>query len=281
MGGVLILKSKISNLFIKIVLVIIGISFIFPLFWMLTMSFKSKSEVYDNPFGLPQKWIFTNYGEALKKFNFFTYFSNSLIYTIATIIITIILGSMFAYCVSRMRWKFKDLALSYTSLGLIVPVQVVIIPIFILQRQLGIRNTYWGLILPYAAFALSSCILMLYAFFRTLPKELEEAACMDGCNIYQCYFKIILPIVKPALATQCVLIFMNTWNEFFLSFILVGKDQLKTLSVGLLGFFVSIGVSDWGQIGAAMIISSIPTVIVYLISSEHIENALTAGSILK
>ena len=275
------MKNKISTLLIKIILVILGISFVFPLFWMLTMSFKSKDEVYNNPFGLPQKWIFTNYGEALKKFKFLTYFSNSLIYTIGTIIITIMLGSMFAYCVSRMEWKFKDLALSYTSLGLIIPVQVVIIPIFMLQRQLGIKNTYWGLILPYSAFALSSCILMLYAFFRSLPKELEEAACMDGCNIYQCYFKIILPIVKPALATQCVLIFMNTWNEFFLSFILVGKDQLKTLSVGLLSFFVSIGVSDWGQIGAAMIISSIPTVIVYLISSEQIENALTAGSILK
>ncbi len=275
------MKKKISSFVIKIMLVLIGLSCIFPLFWMLTMSFKSKDEVYSNPFGLPQHWVFTNYGEALKKFHFFTYFFNSIIYTVGTIVITLLLGCMFAYCVSRMEWKFKSLALSYCSLGLIVPVQVVIIPIFILLKQLGLKNTYFGLILPYSAFALSSCILMLYAFFRTLPKELEEAACMDGCNIYQCYFKIILPIVKPALATQCVLIFMNTWNEFFLSFILVGKDQLKTLSVGLLNFFVSIGVSHWGQIGAAMIISSIPTVLIYLFSSEQIENALTAGAILK
>lgn len=275
------MKKKISSFVIKIMLVLIGLSCIFPLFWMLTMSFKSKDEVYSNPFGLPQHWVFTNYGEALKKFHFFTYFFNSVIYTVGTIVITLLLGCMFAYCVSRMEWKFKSLALSYCSLGLIVPVQVVIIPIFILLKQLGLKNTYFGLILPYSAFALSSCILMLYAFFRTLPKELEEAACMDGCNIYQCYFKIILPIVKPALATQCVLIFMNTWNEFFLSFILVGKDQLKTLSVGLLNFFVSIGVSHWGQIGAAMIISSIPTVLIYLFSSEQIENALTAGAILK
>lgn len=275
------MKSKISSLIIKVILVLIGLSCVFPLFWMLTMSFKSRDEVYNNPFGLPQHWVFTNYGEALKKFHFFTYFLNSLIYTVGTVLITLLLGSMFAYCVSRMEWKYKNLALSYCSLGLIVPVQVVIIPIFIILKQIGIKNTYLGLILPYSAFALSSCVLMLYAFFRGLPKELEEAACIDGCNIYQCYFKIILPIVKPALTTQCVLIFMNTWNEFFLSFILVGKEQLKTLSVGLLNFFVSIGVSHWGQIGAAMIISSLPTVLVYLFSNEQIENALTAGAILK
>jgi raffinose/stachyose/melibiose transport system permease protein len=275
------MKSKITSLIIKGILILIGLSCVFPLFWMLTMSFKSRDEVYNNPFGLPQHWVFTNYGEALKKFHFFTYFLNSLIYTVGTVLITLLLGSMFAYCVSRMEWKYKNLALSYCSLGLIVPVQVVIIPIFIILKQIGIKNTYLGLILPYSAFALSSCILMLYAFFRGLPKELEEAACIDGCNIYQCYFKIILPIVNPALTTQCVLIFMNTWNEFFLSFILVGKEQLKTLSVGLLNFFVSIGVSHWGQIGAAMIISSLPTVLVYLFSNEQIENALTAGAILK
>lgn len=274
-------KNKILDILFKVILVLVGLTFVFPLFWMLSMSFKSKHEVYDNPFGMPKYWIFTNYGEALKVFNFWTYFFNSLIYTVGTILITIILGSMFAYCVSRMDWKFKGTALSYTSLGLIVPVQVVIIPIFKILNGMGIKNTYLGLILPYSAFALSSCILMLYAFFRTLPKELEEAACMDGCNIYQCYFKIILPIVKPAFVTQCILIFMNTWNEFFLAFIIVGKDNLKTLSIGLLNFFVSIGVSDWGQIGAAMIIASLPTVIVYLFSSEQIENALTAGSILK
>lgn len=245
------------------------------------MSFKSKDEVYNNAFGLPEKWIFTNYGDALKKFNFPTYFTNSMIYTIGTVLITLLLGSMFAYGVCRMEWKFKSLALNYISLGLIVPVQVVIIPIFILLRQLGLKNTYFGLILPYSAFALSSCVLMLYAFYRSMPRELEEAACMDGCTIYQCYFKIIFPIVRPALVTQCVLIFMNTWNEFFLSFTLVGRDQLKTLSVGLLNFFVSIGVSDWGQIGAAMIITSIPTVVVYMIGSEQIENAITAGAILK
>lgn len=269
------------KLLVNAIMIVIGISFLFPMYWMINISFKTKSEVYDNPFGLPKQWVFNNYGDALQKFNFFRYLSNSLIYSVCTMIITILLGSMFAYCISRMNWKYKGFALSYISLGLIVPAQVVIIPILIMTRNMGLKGTHLSLILPYSAFALSSCVLMLYAFFRSLPMELEEAACIDGCNIYQTYFRIILPAIKPAIATQCVLIFMNIYNEFFLAFILGAEDKIRPLTVGLLNFFVSIGVSHWGQIGAAMIITSLPTIIVYIIGNEQIENALTAGAILK
>lgn len=273
--------KKTGNKLVSIIMIIIGGSFVFPLFWMLGLSFKSKSEVYDNPFGLPREWIFNNYPDVLSGYKFFSYILNSAIYTVGAIVLTIILGSMLAYSLSRMNWKHGKYALNYISLGLIIPVQVVIIPLYMLVRQIGIKNTYLGLIIPYAAFAISSCVLMLYAFFRTLPKELEEAAYLDGCNVYQSFWKIILPTVKPAIATQCVLLFMNTWNEFFLAFIIAGKDSLRPLTVGLLNYFVSIGSTHWGQIGAAMIISSLPTIIIYLIGNEQIENALTAGAILK
>lgn len=275
------LKNSKIKILANIFMVVLGLTFLFPMYWMIVMSFKSKSEVYTNPFGLPIEWVFNNYGDALEKFNFIRYFTNSIIYSASTILITIFLGSMLAYCLSRMNWKRKNLALSYISMGLIVPAQVVIIPILIMVKDMGLKGTHLGLILPYSAFALSSCVLMLYAFFRTLPKELEEAACIDGCNIYQTFFRIIVPIIKPALATQCVLIFMNVYNEFFLAFILAADDKIRPLTVGLLNFFVSIGVSHWGQIGAAMIITSLPTVIVYMIGNEQIENALTAGAILK
>ncbi|NLM10308.1 MAG: carbohydrate ABC transporter permease [Clostridiaceae bacterium] len=269
------------KILVNTVMILIGISFLFPLYWMLNISFKSKSEVYDNPFGLPKQWVFNNYRDALEKFSFLRYLSNSIIYSVGTIVLTVFLGSMLAYCISRMNWKFKGLALSYISMGLIIPVQVVIIPLLIMTRNFGLRGSRMSLILPYSAFALSSCVLMLYAFFRSLPKELEEAACIDGCNVYQSYFRIVLPVIKPAISTQCVLIFMNTYNEFFLAFILGAEDKIRPLTVGLLNFFVSIGVSHWGQIGAAMIITSLPTILVYAIGNEQIENALTARVALK
>lgn len=259
----------------------IGLSFLFPLYWMLNISLKAKSEVYDNPFGLPQAWAFHNYPDAMAQFTFLPYLANSLIYTVSTIAITILLGGMLAYAVTRLNWRLKGFAMSYIATGLIVPVQVVIIPILIMVREMGIKGTHLGLILPYAAFALPSCVLMMGAFFRGLPRELEEAACMDGCSIYRAFFSIILPITKPAIATQCALIFMNTYNEFFLAFILGAEDKIRPLTVGLLNFFISIGVSHWGQIGAAMIIVSVPTVLVYLLANEQIEKALTAGAILK
>lgn len=275
------MKKNRLKVLANVFMVLLGISFLFPMYWMVNLSFKSKSEVYDNPFGLPKDWVFNNYGDALEKFSFLRYLSNSLIYSISTIVLTVLFGGMFAYCLSRMKWKYRGLALSYISMGLIIPAQVVIIPILIMVRNLGLKGTHFSLILPYSAFALSSCVLMLYAFFRGLPKELEEAACIDGCNIYQTYFRILMPVVKPAIATQCVLIFMNTYNEFFLAFILAAEDRIRPLTVGLLNFFVSIGVSHWGQIGAAMIITSLPTILVYMIGNEQIENALTAGAILK
>ncbi|MDF2596855.1 MAG: binding-protein-dependent transport system inner rane component [Clostridia bacterium] len=275
------MRQKIGDYLIKIVLFILGCSFLFPLFWMLNLSFKSKSEVYNNPFGLPQEWVFSNYGEALKTFDFFKYLNNSFIYTLGTALITIFLGSMLAYCVSRMQWRFADHVILYLTMGLIIPVQVVVIPLYMMIDTFGLKGSRMSLILPYASFALASCVLMLNAFFRGLPKELEEAASIDGCNVYQCFFQIILPIVKPALATQFVLIFMSTWNEFFLAFILAGKESLRPLPVGLLSFFTSIGVSHWGLIGAAMIMCSIPTVIVYCFGNKQIENSLTAGAVLK
>lgn len=275
------MNQKIGKIISGILLSLLGLSFLFPLYWMLNISFKSRSEVYDNPFGLPQQWVFNNYGDALQKFKFLQYLANSLIYSFSTILVTVFFGSMLAYAISRMNWKFKGFAMSYIAMGLVVPVQVVIIPILIMVRGIGLKGTHLGLILPYAAFALSSCVLMMSAFFRGLPRELEEAACMDGCNIYQTYFRIILPVTKPAIATQCALIFMNIYNEFFLAFILGAEDKIRPLTVGLLNFFVSIGVSHWGQIGAAMIIVSLPTILIYLVANEQIENALTAGAILK
>jgi ABC-type sugar transport system, permease component len=274
------IKLKVPDLLIKVFLILLGLSFIYPLVWMLTLSFKNKDEVFGNPFGLPKVFDGLNYFEAVKTSNFIRMFSNSVIYSVATVILVIFVSSMFAYCTSRMKWRFSKASMSFVSLGLIIPVQIVIIPIFLILKTLHLKDSYFGLILPYAAFAVANCTLMLFAFFRTLPNELEEAACMDGCNIYSSFFRIILPMVKPAIVTQIVIIFMNTWNEFFMAFILA-TNKYKPLTVGLLDFLVSIGRTDWGIIGAAMIISSLPTVLIYLVFSEQIENALTAGAILK
>lgn len=273
--------TKTGKWIVRIFLLLNGICFLFPLYWMINLSFKEKSEVYVNPFGLPNVFDSKNYQEALDQVDFFHYFKNSAIYTIGTIVIVLILGSMLAYALTRMRWRQAPFVTGYISMGLIIPVQVIIIPLYMMNNALHISGTHLSLILPYAAFALASCVLMLSAFLRGLPQELEEAAAIDGCGVYRTFFSVILPIVRPALATQTILIFMNTWNEFFLAFIMGAKDSIRPLPVALLNFFTSIGVADWGQIGAVMILSSLPTVLIYLLGNRQIENALTAGAVLK
>jgi len=273
--------NRTSKYFVRIILLLNGLAFFFPLYWMINLSFKEKSEVYVNPFGLPSVIDTKNYPEVLEKFDFFKYLTNSAIYTVATVIIVILFGSMLAYALTRMQWKHASWVRTYITMGLIIPVQVIIIPLFLMVHTLHLNDTYLSLILPYSAFSLSSCVLMLSAFFRSLPRELEEAAFIDGCNVYSAFFKIILPTVRPAIATQIVLIFINIWNEFFLAFIMGARDSIRPLPVALLNFFTSIGVSDWGQIGAVMILASIPTALIYIFGYKQIEKALTAGSILK
>ncbi|MFI3213490.1 MAG: carbohydrate ABC transporter permease [Eubacteriales bacterium] len=272
---------KIKKLVPKVILVVLGLSFIYPLYWMTIMSFKNASEVYVNPFGLPEIWDLTNYAEALASHPFFKYMLNSATYTVVTAFVTVLIGSMLAYAVSRMNWRFGNMVLTYITTGLIIPAQVIMIPLYKMVSAMGIRDMKLALILPYIAFELASCVLMVNAFFRGLPNELEEAACLDGCNIYQCFFKVIFPVVKPALVTQIVLISIHTWNEFSLALVIGAKENMRPLTVGLLDFFVSIGVADWGVIGAAMIMTSVPIMIVYCIGNNQIENALTAGAVLK
>ncbi len=274
-------RKKLSTFIVRAFLLLCAIGFLFPLYWMIMLSFKEKSEVYVNPFGLPEVWDFANYQEALEGFDFLHYLSNSGIYTVSTIVIVLLFGSMLAYALTRMKWKLASPVMLYLTLGIIIPVQVVIIPLYLLLADLNLSGTHASLILPYAGFALSSCVLMLSAFLRSLPKELEEAASIDGCNVYTTFFRIILPIIKPAIATQAVLISMNTWNEFFLAFIVGAREDIRSLPVALLSFFTSIGVSDWGQIGAVMILSSLPTILIYSLGNRQIENALTAGAVLK
>lgn len=272
---------SISTILVSVFMILIAITFLYPIIFMTLLSLKDTTELYSNPFGLPKQWLFSNYTSLGEFFNVGEYFLNSLIYTGGTVVLVLLFGSMYAYGAARLEFKLKNAAINYISMGLFVPVAVVIVPLFLITKQLGIRNTYFGLILPYTAFFLSASILMFYAFFKNLPYTLEEAAMIDGCGIIKSFFLILLPIVKPAIAMQFILNFLNAWNEFFMSYLLVTDAHKRSIPIGLLNFFISTGINKWGYIGAAMVIASVPTLVVYIIFHNQVEKALTAGSILK
>lgn len=276
-----ILKRSKSKFLMSIFLWIYAILSVYPLVWMIFYSFKNNDEIFvTNPFGPPSQIRFDNYITAWSQYNVPVYFMNSLIVAAATVVGAILLAVMFSYAVARLRWRFSKIAHTYVLVGMFIPIQVIMIPLAILVRDLNLANTYGALIVPYIAFNISFASMVFYGFFRSIPIELEESACIDGASIYRTFFSIMLPIIRPALATMVIFIFLNSWNEFTMAVILIVKENLKTLPLGLL-FFQGQFTTDWGAMGAAMTIASLPTVLVYILFSEQVENALTVGSAVK
>ncbi|MHA7965845.1 carbohydrate ABC transporter permease [Paenibacillus sp. CAU 1782] len=254
---------------------------VYPLLWMIFYSFKNNDEIFvTNPFGPPTTLRFENYVAAWSNYDVPVYFMNSLLVAIVTVLGALLLAVMFSYAAARLRWRFSKLAHTYILIGMFIPIQVIMIPLAILVRDLNLANTYGALMVPYIAFNISFASMVFYGFFRSIPIEMEESACIDGASIYRTFFSIMLPIIKPALATMVIFIFLNSWNEFTMAVILITKESLKTLPLGLL-FFQGQFTTDWGAMGAAMTIASLPTVLIYILFSEQVENALTVGSAVK
>lgn len=273
------MKRKLIKGSIIVIFLLMSLTFLYPFFWIIISSFKETNDIVARPFALPTTINFDNYKEAFKAFPFVRYYTNSLIYTIVSVAILLLTSSMLAYSLARMKWKMSTAVLGYISAGLIIPIQVIIIPLYMILNTLGLRKSYMGLITPYVAMSMAMAVLLLYAFLRNLPFEMEEAACLDGCSVYSSFFRIILPMLKPALFTQSIISFMSIWNEFYLASVLVPTDKLRTVTIGLQSFFASIGTTEWGLLAATMLMASIPTLVVYLIFNGQIEEALTSGAL--
>jgi raffinose/stachyose/melibiose transport system permease protein len=274
-------KNRIGQTLLQGLLWIYFLLSIYPLFWMISYSLKNNNEIFvTNPFGIPLNFHFENYINAWSQFNIPRYFINSMVVSTISTIGILILAIMFSYAVARMEWRFRETARIYLIIGMFIPLQVIMIPLAILVKEFHLVNTYGALIVPYIAFGLPFSSLIFYGFMRSIPIELEESACIDGATIYRTFFSIIVPIVKPAIATVAIFQFLGAWNEFLLAYILISDELMKTLPLGLL-FFQGQYSTDWGGMGAVMTIASLPMVIVFLLFSEQVERALTVGSAVK
>jgi len=275
-------KFSIGRLIFSIFLWLYAAFSLYPLIWMVFYSFKNNNEIFvTNPYGFPKILHFENYVNAWNKYDVPTYFFNSVLVATATVAITLFCALLFSYATSRMEFKGKTVLRIFISLGMFIPVQAILIPVVKIVQGLALSNTRWSLILPYVAINLAFSCMIYYGFFKGIPLELEEAACMDGANIYQTFFKIIVPLVRPATATLAIYVFLAAWNEFILANILVGSNAaLKTLPLGVL-FFQGQFTTDWGGMGATMVIASLPAILVYMVFSDKVEKAMTIGGAIK
>jgi raffinose/stachyose/melibiose transport system permease protein len=275
------IKSNKGQVLLQSLLWIYFLISVYPLIWMVSYSLKNNNEIFvTNPFGLPLHFHYENYVHAWEQFSVPRYLFNSLIVSTISTAGILLLSVMFSYTVARLIWRMRDAARMYMLIGMFIPLQVIMIPLAILVKDFHLTNTYGALIVPYIAFGLPFSSLIFYGFMRGIPVELEESACMDGATIYRTFFRIILPIVRPAVATIAIFQFLGAWNEFMLAYILISDEAMKTLPLGLL-FFQGQYSTDWGGMGAVMTIASLPMVIVFLFFSDQVERSLTVGSAVK
>lgn len=271
--------KKIERIIIQVFLVLFALIQIYPLIWLVFFSLKGNGEIFGgNIAGLPEKWKFENYINAFKQAKVLDYFWNSVLVTFITIVLVIILSSMSAYAIVRMEWKGRGIAMKVILLGMMVPIHAALLPLFMVLKSMRLLNTYWALIIPYVAFGLPMGIYIISSFLESLPRELEEAAAIDGCGIYRIFAEIMLPLVKPALATVSIFTYLSAWNELMFAVTFVSKREYKTITVGIMSM-VGTFTTKWGEIGAGLVIATIPTILIYVILSEQVQKSLVAGAI--
>jgi raffinose/stachyose/melibiose transport system permease protein len=250
----------------------------YPVLWMLLQSLKTKFEMYANVWGLPQQLYWENYVQAWRIARMGTYIFNSLIVSLGTVAVVLVTASLAGYAFGKLRFAGSR-ALFYTFVfTLIVPHQVTIIPLYAVVSGLGLSNTYLALILPYAAGGLPLSIFLLRAFFESVPREIEEAARIDGCSELAAFWRVVLPISGPGLATVTILQFLGAWNEFILALIFIRNPALRTIPLGLQAFFFEYAV-EWGYLFAALSMATVPVIVVYVLMQRQFIKGLTAGAV--
>lgn len=261
-----------------LVLTIFMMIVLLPVWGMLMSAFKSDTQIASSPFSLPQTWTLENFQQAWTIGKFSVFFKNSVIVTTAVVISSVFLSTLSGYAFGQLPIPGKNLLFPLMLLGYMVPFEAVIIPLYNWLDVLGLRNTYWALILPQVGLSVSFGTLWMSSFFENTPKELVDAATIDGCNRWQTLWAILWPLARPATTTLVVLIFMWTWNEFLLALVMVQTEAMRTLPVGL-AFFQGKYTSNLSLMAAGAIIVALPTVLIYILFQRFFIRGMLGGAI--
>lgn len=268
-----------ANLIVQIIMTIVALVYLFPLVIILMYSFKTKKELYLNsPLSLPQSLNMENYIKAFDKLNMQATFINTLFYTGVSVFILAILCGVTAWAIARCKHKFFKFCYVYFIIGILIPCQALFLPIYTIGYKLNLTNTRYGIIFMYVATGISFGVFLMTSFMSTVPLELEESARIDGCSIYRTYFTIVLPLLKPAMATLIIMQAFQIWNDYLLASLYVSKKQLKTLTVAISSLF-SAQSSDYTTAMAAIVISVLPVSILFIALQKYFVKGMTVGAV--
>lgn len=249
-----------------------------PILITLFASLKSEPSFFSSPASFPTHLYFANYSQAWNQGDLLVAFANSLVVTVVAVLVSGLFGSMAAYALVRLRARGSPVLQTYLLSGLVIPGVIVIIPMFILMDKLGLVGSLGSIILPYCALTLPLSFLIFVNFFRTVPAEVAEAAYLDGCSPFQTFWRIELPLVRPAIATVVILNGIFVWNDFLLPLVLETKSSLYTLPVAIVSFFGTYSTS-YGLVFASVILASLPIILLYVLLNRLFVEGITAGAI--
>lgn len=272
------MPERIWSIVKQLIMILFAIMCLYPLFWLLLASFKTNDELYYNAWGLPTAWRLDNYVNAIVNGGILKYFGNSVIITVASVLVTVILATMASYAITRMVWRLSGLVYNIFLLGMMIPVYAMVIPLFSIFKNMNILNTHLAVILPQIATGFPMAIFIICGFMQSIPRDLEEAVMIDGGTIYDCFFKIIMPLTKSSVVTVAVVQFINVWNDLLLPRIFLTDDAKMTLPVGLTNFQAQYSTDYVSEI-AAVIITIVPSIIVYIGLHKYIMEGMVAGAV--
>lgn len=269
-------RKALTNILIVVILVVE----LYPLFWILASSFKSQNQFETQPlWSLPTVLNFQNYVDAWNTANLGGDAINSLIVTLVSMAIVLVLGCGAAFALEVMVWKGQGKVLLLIVGGLMVPIQLILLPLFTIYFKIGLTNSLWPLIITYVGQGLPLTVFLMATYFRSVPRELFEACTLDGGSIYRCFISVGLPLVRNGIFTMALLLFFSIWNDLLIALTFNSSPQLSTVQVGLLNFNGQYGQTTYGPLFAAISIVIFATLLVYALINQQVMKGLTAGSV--
>ncbi|MFH8485043.1 carbohydrate ABC transporter permease [Streptomyces longisporoflavus] len=269
-----------TRLWVKIVITLLLIVEIYPLIWMFLTSLKSNSDYLNrSTWSLPSTWEWGNYAEAWTTGNIGLYIQNSLLAVVPALALMLLLGTAAGFALQIMVWKGRSLTLLVFLTGMMVPPQMILLPLFTVYFQTGLSGTLWPLILTYTGTGLPLTVFMMATYYRSVPRELFEAATIDGAGILRAFWTISVPLVRNALLTVGLVQFFFIWNDLLIALTFTNSQDLRTIQVGLLNFTGDFGATQYGPLFAAICLNVFGTLVIYLFLNQKVMKGLTSGAV--
>ena len=270
--------QKVAHLFAVLFMIVCVFVALYPIFWVILSSFKTNKEILSNGMSLPKHFGFDGYRQALEMAPIMKFFMNSLIVTVISTVLNVFFLAMAGYVFAKKQFRGKNLLFSILSLSMVIPTTALMSPVYTVVTKMGLYDTKMALILVYTALSMPVSLMILRSAFSGIPKELEDAAYIDGAGFFRTFFFVMLPCAKGGLASAAVLAFLEGWNEFTFALLLTSSANTRTLPLSL-SYFTSQFSFNYTAMFAAITIAVVPSILVFTVFQEQVNSSITAGSV--